>query len=252
MISNPGDNRTALIAALIAIPAAAIITMAVHTFVPAGEKSSAAAVMTSEAPREGRGPARDFRQGPREGRGPARDFRQGPRGGEAAKGNFSKEDFKKRFMEIRKARFDALKKVVDLSKKRVELLSKQQKKACAKVLNAALCDYMLAESALYRQTARIRLEGECVSDLAVKTVYAEKLAAASKEAAKKGAIPECAALDSEIAALQLGLKLSSQRLAFNPAWKAAFEAFKKNQTAANLQAMLNAEKEAAPQRRFGR
>ena len=236
MISNPGDNRTALIAALIAIPAAAIITMAVHTFVPAGEKSSVTTIITPEAPREGRGPARDFRKGPR---------------GEAPRGNFNKEDFKKRFMEIRKARFDALKKIVDLSKKRVELLSKQQKKACPKALNAAQRDYLLAESAMYRQTARIRLEGVCVSDLAVKAVYAEKLADSSKKAAKSGVISESAALENEIAALQLKLQISNQRLSFNPAWKAAYEAFQKEQTAANLQAMLNAEKEAAPRRMPG-
>ena len=237
MISNPGDNRTALIAALIAIPAAAIITMAVHTFVPAGEKSSVTTIITPEAPREGRGPARDFRKG--------------PRGGEAPKGNFSKEDFKKRFMEIRKARFDALEKIVDLSKKRVELLSKQQKKSCPKALNAAQRDYLLAESAMYRQTARIRLEGVCVSDLAVKAVYAEKLADSSKKAAKSGVISESAALENEIAALQLKLQLSNQRLSFAPAWKTAYEAFQKEQTTANLQAMLNAEKEAAPRRMPG-
>ena len=154
-------------------------------------------------------------------------------------------------MAIRKARFDALKKIVDLSKRKVELLSKQQKKVCPKVLNAAQCDYLLAESALYRQTARIRLEGVCVSDLAVKAVYAEKLAASSKKAAKAGIIPETAALEDEIAALQLKLQLSNQRLSFAPAWKTAYEAFQKEQTTANLQAMLNAEKEAAPRRMPG-
>lgn len=234
MISNPGDNRTALIAALIAIPAAALISMGVHTFVPVEQKPNVTVIASSsEAPQEGK-----------------MGFRKGPRG-EAPRGNFNKEDFKKRFMEIRKARFDALKKIVDLSKKRVELLSKQQKKACPKALNAAQCDYLLAESAMYRQTARIRLEGVCVSDLAVKAVCAEKLAAASKKAAKSGVISESAALENEIAALQLKLQISNQRLSFNPAWKAAYEAFQKEQTVANLQAMLNAEKEAAPRRMPG-
>ena len=90
MISNPGDNRTALIAALIAIPASALISMGVHTFVPVEQKPNVTVVASSsEMPRDGR-----------------KGFR---------KGNFNKEDFKKRFMAIRKARFDALKKIVDLN-----------------------------------------------------------------------------------------------------------------------------------------
>ena len=55
MISNPGDNRTALIAALIAIPAAALISMGVHTFVPVEQKPNVTVIASSsEAPQEGK------------------------------------------------------------------------------------------------------------------------------------------------------------------------------------------------------
>ena len=238
MISNPGDNRTALIAVLIAVPAAALISMAVHTFVPVQQdKPSVTVIAGAEAPREkfGKGP-----QGHRGHHAPGKEFQ---------KGKFSKEDFKKRMMAVRTARMEALKQIVDLNKKRVALLEGQKNTGCPKKLILARRDYLLAESALFRQTARIRLEGVCVSDLAVKVVAAEKIAGLDPKKAPGIKDAEIAALDNQIDALQLKLELSRQRLGYNPQWKAAFEAFKKAQTVANLQAMLEAERGAMPPRR---
>lgn len=232
MISQPGDNRTALIAALIAIPAAAVITMAVHTFVPSGSTSTQAAAAV--APQETAGhhgmPAR---------RG---EFKKGG----FPKGDFKKGDFKKRFMEARKKRMEKLEQIVFLCRKRVEILTKS--KGCPKELLAAQSDYILAQSAVYCQTARIRLNGTPVSEFAVKVVEAQKAAELDKAYAKKkpGAAAENTALKSEITALQLQMKLNSNRITRDPAWKTAFEAYKKAPGIEPLKAMLNAERDAAP------
>ena len=169
MISNPGDNRTALIAALIAIPAAVVVSMAVHTFVPGQEKPSLTVIAGAEAP-QGEKMSRSFK-------GPHGQHGHHAPGKEMPGRKFSKEDFKKRFMAIRAERVNTLKKVVELSKKRMELLAKQQG-ACPKAVLEAERDYLLAESAMYRQNARIRFEGASVSELAVKAIAAEKIAAA--------------------------------------------------------------------------
>ena len=240
MISNPGDNRTALIAALIAIPAAVVVSMAVHTFVPGQEKPSLTVIAGAEAP-QGEKMSRSFK-------GPHGQHGHHAPGKEMPGRKFSKEDFKKRFMAIRAERVNTLKKVVELSKKRMELLAKQQG-ACPKAVLEAERDYLLAESAMYRQNARIRFEGASVSELAVKAIAAEKIAAACQKKAANKVEAESAALKSQIDALQLKLELSSQRIGHNPQWKAAFEAYKKAQNTANLQAMLDAEREAMPPRR---
>ena len=242
MISQPGDNRTALIAALIAIPAAAVITMAVHTFVPSGSSSTQTAAIV--VPQETTGhhgmhaPKGEFKKG---------DFKKGgfPKG-EFKKGEFKKEDFKKRFMEARKKRMENLEKIVSLCKKRVDLLTKG--KGCPKELLAAQSDYILAQSAVYCQTARIRLTGTPVSEFAVKVVEAQKAAELDKAYAKKkpGTAAENTAIKSEITALQLQMKLDSERITRNPAWKEAFASYKKNPGIEPLKAMLNAERDAAP------
>jgi hypothetical protein len=237
MISNPGDNRTALIAALIAIPAAVVVSMAIHTFVPGQEKPSVTVIAGAEAP-QGEKMSRPFR---------GAHGHHAP-GKEMPGRKFSKEEFKKRFMAIRAERMNTLKKIVELSKKRMELLAKQQG-ACPKAVIESVRDYLLAESAMHCQNARIRFEGASVSELAVKAVAAENIAAACQKKAANKVDAETAALKSQIEALNLKLELCRQRMVYNPKWKAAFEAFKKAQTVANLQAMLDAEREAMPPRR---
>ena len=151
-------------------------------------------------------------------------------------------------MAIRAERVNTLKKIVELNSKRLELLKKQQD-ACPKAVIEAERDYLLAESAMHRQNARIRFEGVSVSELAVKAVAAEKIAAACQKKAASKVEAESAALQSQIDALQLKLELSRQRMMHNPQWKAAFEAFKKAPTVANVQALLEAERDAMPPRR---
>ena len=67
MISQPGDKRAALIAALVALPAACLVTMIVHTFVPIPKQNvitgytllecvDAPAVAPEEAPEPPKGP----------------------------------------------------------------------------------------------------------------------------------------------------------------------------------------------------
>ena len=236
MISQPGDNRTALIAALIAIPAAAVITMAVHTFVPSGNSSTqtAAAVPQETAGHHAmHAPRGEFKKG---------KFKKG----EFKKGSFNKEDFKKRFMEARKKHMEKLEKIVSLCKKRVDLLTRG--KGCPKELLAAQSDYILAQSAVYCQAARIRLNGTPVSEFAVKVVEAQKAAELDKAYAKKkpGTAAENTAIKSEITAMQLQMKLDSERITRNPAWKEAFASYKKNPGIEPLKAMLNAERDAAP------
>lgn len=237
MISQPGDNRTALIAALIAIPAAAVITMAVHTFVPSGNSSAQpapAAVPQETAGHHGmRAPRGEFKKG---------EFKKGG----FPKGKFNKENFKKRFMEARKKRMENLEKIVSLCKKRVDLLTRG--KGCPKELLAAQSDYILAQSAVYCQAARIRLNGTPVSEFAVKVVEAQKAAELDKAYAKKkpGTAAENTAIKSEITAMQLQMKLDSNRITRDPAWKKAFESYKKAPGIEPLKAMLNAERDATP------
>lgn len=227
MISHPGDNRTALIAALIAIPSAALITMAIHTFVPVQQNnSSIAATYASPAPEKG-------------SRRPA-----GPRG----EGSFNKEEFKKMFMERRQQQAASLKKIAELSQKKCQLLKKQ--KAAAQDILQAETDYLLAQAALLRHEAKIRsMTGTPAADLAVKAVSARKLAKITQAAFKAGRGSETAALKSEIAALQAELQLSSGRLNMNPQWKEALAAYQKQQNVTTLKALIEVERSAQPQRR---
>ena len=89
MISQSGDKRAALIAALISIPAACLVTMIVHTFVPVpkqnvvtgysfwectGVPTCATGDAPAAEPEKARPHKKEFRKGP----GPQGEFRKGP------------------------------------------------------------------------------------------------------------------------------------------------------------------------------
>ncbi|MBQ9501272.1 MAG: hypothetical protein IJU70_03845 [Lentisphaeria bacterium] len=127
MISQSGDKRAALIAALISIPAACLVTMVIHTFVPIPkqnvvtayafwESGGVPAYAADDAPaaepekprppegefRKGHGPKGEFCKGHgpkgefRRGHGPEGEFRKGhgPKG-EFCKGHGPKGEFRR-------------------------------------------------------------------------------------------------------------------------------------------------------------
>ncbi|MBR7104235.1 MAG: hypothetical protein IKC65_04770 [Lentisphaeria bacterium] len=228
MISQPGDNRTALIAALIAIPAACLVTMAIHTFVPVSSSTQAAVPVTA-----------------------GREF-SGNRGFKGK--HFSpeqKEAMRKKFAEARKARMDALKQIAALAQKRAALLAKNPK-ASPKEVILAQTESLLAQGTLFRAENKIRIMGTPFSDTAVRAAAFTKIAAADKAALKKDKGCEIAALQNEIEALELTLQVKNNRLFRKPDWKNAYGSFLKNPGAEQLQALYIAEAENQPPRRFGR
>jgi len=101
MISQSGDKRAALIAALISIPAACLVTMVVHTFVPIPKQNVVTAYTFWEcgvpacAP-EGAPAAGPEKKQPRKGPGMKGEFRKGPgMKGEFRKGPGMKGEFRK-------------------------------------------------------------------------------------------------------------------------------------------------------------
>ena len=87
MISQPGDKRAALIAALISIPAACLAAMAVHTFVPAPRQNATGysflecigipVCAVDDAPAAGPEKARPHKRGFRKEHGPEGAFHMG-------------------------------------------------------------------------------------------------------------------------------------------------------------------------------
>ena len=234
MISNPGDNRTALIAALIAIPAACLAAMFVHTFVPVTSSSPGAAPVPVRREFHGH---HGFKG---KGKGEGRHF-----------SHEQKEAMRKKFAEARKARMDALKQIAALAQKRAALLAKNPK-ASPKEVILAQTESLLAQGTLFRAENKIRIMGTPFSDTAVRAAAFTKIAAADKAALKKDKGCEIAALQNEIEALELTLQVKSNRLFRNPDWKNAYESFLKNPGAEQLQALYIAEAENQPPRRFGR
>ena len=218
MTSHPGDNRTALIAALIAIPSAALITMAVHTFVPVQQTASPAGL-----------PVHAPEKGDHHSHGGERTFRR--------EKPHSKENFKKMFLERRKKQTASLQKIVELSKKKCLLLKKNN--ASPQEILQAETGYMLAQADLLRHQKKVRFSGTpSVVAQVIKTVSARKMAQLDQIAFKSGKGSETAALKSEIQALQMELQLANNRLNRNPQWQEALKAYQKQQNTATLQNLI--------------
>ena len=260
MISQPGDKRAALIAALVALPAACLVTMIVHTFVPIPKQNVITGYTFLEcvdAPSADPAPApEDMPDGPgfrKKGMPPKGEFRKGP-GPKGAfhKGPGPKGAFRKPAGAGEKAPADKVsprselqKKIASLTRQRLELLKKDPAAAPRELVRAE-ADCLLIEAAILRSGKRIRTFGPAVSDLAVKAVAANKIAELDKAALAAKKVKPDTALKSEIAALMLDLQLQNSRIAGNPEWRKAFEAYGKNPSAETLKGLIEVEGAAMP------
>ena len=104
---------------------------------------------------------------------------------------------------------------------------------------------LLAQGALYRLENKIRSFRSSISDLAVRHETAKQ-----RWALAKGRGTSLAAGKLEYEVLDLAFQLQSSRIYSNPLWKSAFDAYCKAPGKASYLAMLKAEAEAAPRRRF--
>lgn len=254
MISQPGDKRAALIAALVAFPAACLVTMVVHTFVPIPKQNVITGYTLFEcvdapavdpAPEDmpkAPGPEGEFRKGPgpkgafHKGPGPKGEFRKGPGPrGEGAKAPADKVS----------PRAELLQKIAGLTKQRLELLRKDPGTAPRELVRAE-ADCLLIEAAILRGEKRIRAFGPAASDLAVKAVAANKIAELDKAALAAKKVKPDTALKSEIASLTLELQLRSSRIGRDPEWRKAFEAYSKNPSSETLKGLIEVEGAAMP------
>ncbi|MBQ7208071.1 MAG: hypothetical protein IJS01_09780 [Lentisphaeria bacterium] len=264
MISQPGDKRAALIAALVAFPAACLVTMVVHTFVPIPKQNvitgytffeciDAPAVdpASEDAPKgpgfhkKGMPPRGEFRKGPgprgalHKGPGPKGEFRKGP----GPRGAFRKPaggEGPKAPADGAAPRTELLKKIASLTKQRLELLKKDPGTAPRELIRAE-ADCLLCEAAILRSGKRIRTFGPAASDLAVRAVAANKIAELDKAALAANKVKPDTALKSEIASLMLALQLQNSRISRNPDWQKAFEAYGKNPSAETLKGLIEVE-----------
>ena len=272
MISQSGDKRAALIAALISIPAACLVTMVVHTFVPIPKQNvvtaytfwecgvpacapegAPAAGPEKKQPRKGPGMKGEFRKGPgmkggfRKGPGPKGAFGRGPgMKGDIRSCGCPADHVCKDAASCEKCpRGELVKKIAALAKQRCELLKKDAG-APPRELVRAEADCLLSEAALQRCACKARSFGPAAADLAVRLVAAQKIAALDKAALAAGKIKADAALKSEIAALTLELQLGNMRVNANPEWRKALEAYRAKPALDTLKALIAAEESAAP------
>ena len=268
MISQSGDKRAALIAALISIPAACLVTMVIHTFVPipkqnvvtayafwesGGVPAYAADDAPAAEPEKPRPPEGEFRKGhgPKgefcKGHGPKGEFRRGhgPKGALRSCGCAGDRVCKDAFSCEKCPRGELVKKIAALAEQRYELLKKDAG-ASPRELVRAEADLLLSRAALQRCACRARPFGPAAADLAVRTVAARKIAALDKAALAAKKIRTDAALKSEIAALTLELQLNNMRISANAEWRKALEAYRAKPGADTLKALIAAEENAGP------
>ena len=185
--------------------------------------------------RKGPGPKGEFRKGP----GPRGAFHKGP----GPKGEFRRPagpDGAKAPADGAAPRTELLKKIAGLSKQRLELLKKDPAAAPRELVRVE-ADCLLTEAAILRSEKRIRTFGPAVSDLAVKAVAANRIAELDKAALAAKKVKPDTALKSEIASLMLELQLRNSRIARDPEWQKAFEAYGKNPSSETLKGLIEVE-----------
>ena len=222
MISQPGDKRMALIAVLIAVPVSALITMGVHTFVKNGDTAVSYPQQTGFSAQQ----------------------KGGHRHHGSGMSDAKKEEFRKRFMEYRKARGEMQQKLAKLYKQRMTLMQ-NDKKVCPVKLLKIETEALISEASLMRGVSRLATRGEIISFTAVRAVTAEKTVELDKAAFKAGKIKKDTMLENEISSLKLQLQLTGSRLQHDPEWKAAYASYRQKPGLEALKGMLEAELEAA-------
>ena len=136
-----------------------------------------------------------------------------------------------------------------LAEKQLALLKKDPN-ACPAAIAKAKEELLLAQSKAYCSSIRLYPASGSISELAVKCYTAKEIEAANQAAFKAKKIKETTLLKNQIQALKLELQLTGNRMFRNPQWQESYKKFLKMPDAANLKAMLDAEKEMMPPRRF--
>ena len=211
------ERRAALIAALISIPAAVLIAMAVHYFVAAPQPSPPPRPAAPVMPFGGK--------------------RMAPPSGMQAEQEDVTPVYEKRVQ------------LADMILKYGQQQVKAGKLAETDLIPLEV-NCRLAEGALYRHVNKIRTRGVSLSDTAVKYDGAVRLVKNLKkryETGKETLISVCRKTDTM---LELEIQLKSNRNFNNEVWQKSYDAYRKAPNAQNYQSMIEAEREFPSYRRF--
>ena len=211
------ERRAALIAALISIPAAVLIAMAVHYFVAAPQPSPPPRPAAPVMPFGGK--------------------RMAPPSGMQAEQEDVTPVYEKRVQ------------LADMILKYGQQQVKAGKLAETDLIPLEV-NCRLAEGALYRHVNKIRTRGVSLSDTAVKYDGAVRLVKNLKkryETGKETLISVCRKTDTM---LELEIQLKSNRNFNNEVWQKSYDAYRKAPNAQNYQSMIEAEREFPSFRRF--
>ena len=220
MNGNCTERRAALIAALIAIPAAILISMLVHFF--AG--TPVAPVSAKKAP------ALPPQMGGMKG---------GPRMGAPMMGE--REDL----TPIYKKRAELAEVILKYGQQQFK-----EGKLAAFDLIPLEVNCRLAEGALFRYTNKIRTRGVSLSDIAVKYDGACRQVKDLKKQYEAGKVSLIAVSKITDNMLELEIQLKSNRNYQNEAWQSCYDAYRRKPDAKNYLAMLEAERDFPAFRRF--
>ena len=227
MSDNSSDRRSALIAALIAVPAAVLISMLVHHFLPVPSEpmiSFSSQTIVSEPVQKMPPSGKQFQK-------PQRPQAMQPQVNDLTplykqKANIAEKIWKEMDNQFKQGSIG----IIDILPFQVE--------------------YFLAEGDLFRYQNKIRRFGNSVSDLAVKYEAAKKIAEYQKLVFEKGSISSTDLMTNEMNAVNAELQLKSNRTFLNPQWNEKYKEYKKNPGLNTYLAMLEAERAAQPARRF--
>lgn len=225
MEKNCTENKAALIAALIAIPSALFISMAVHHFVPV-EEDFPRFTNEESLPR------------PKAPKGPRAPRTPGMKPGAKTPGAG----------ERRTALLTLARQKAEVAERNLKLAQLQYKAKKAGMDEVILLTEksLLARGALYRLENKIRTFRTSTSDIALRHETLKKLLTLAKNG-KPGTL---AAGKLEYELLDLAFQLQSSRLYSNEEWKKAYDAYCKTPGKENYLLMIRKEAEAMPGRRF--
>lgn len=232
MSENSSDRRTALIAALISIPAAVLISMVVHHFLPVPTEPIFG-FSQSVDPAPVQVPA--F-QAPKQNRpGPA--AKESP----AAKPAPANNDLTPLYQ-----------KKIKIANKILKETENAFKSGSIRIIDVipAKTELLMAEGELFRYQNKIRRFGNSVSDLAVKYEAAKQVVKYLTLEQKQGSIKSTELLNSKINLTNLEIQLKSNRMFRNSEWQNVYAAYQKDPSVKTYLAMLEAERAIQPPRRF--
>ena len=218
MDSCCNERRAALIAALIAIPAAILIAMLVHHFVPVPMKTPAGNSTPARPPMGG---------------------------GFAAPMNPGQMTEPEDLTPVYEKR-------VQLAATIYQYAAELQKKGSfsAEDMIPLEVNCRLAEGALYRYVNKVRTRGVSLSDTAVRYDGAVRVVSSLKKQYEAGKETLASVAEKTDLMLELEIQLVGNRNFNDEKWQDAYQDYRETPNAENYQKMLEAEKEIQPFRRF--